>query len=224
MKYLSKRFTGNYGIFRFILLILLVLFGSVPAVLTIFENYGDNFSYLVAGGYLLVALIFYLIFFARRWENLSFTKTIIVALVGIGVMFLLSYLVDLAFGFKAETSQNQEAIENMLKVSFSPALIAYMVILGPLLEEFTFREYLPGLLRRLFKRRDQDIKDIISLLLANIVFTLMHTPTDLYSFLAYFSIGLVLVLVRFFTNSLKLSGLVHILWNLISVVILYFAI
>lgn len=223
MKYLSKRFTRNYAIFRFILLLLLILFGTTPAVMTIFGGYGKDVSYMVAGGYVLFALIFYLIFFNRRDENLSLRKTLIVVIIGIGAMFLLSYLVDLAFGFKAETSQNQEAIEMMLKVSFSPALIAYMVVLGPLIEEFTFREYLPGLLRRIFKRRDQDFKDIISLILANVVFTLMHTPTDLYSFLAYFSIGLVLVLIRHFTNSLKLSGLVHMLWNFLSVVLLYFA-
>ena len=42
MKYLSKRFTGKYGIFKFIFLTLLVLFGSVPASYSIFIRGADK--------------------------------------------------------------------------------------------------------------------------------------------------------------------------------------
>ncbi|MDU7143637.1 MAG: CPBP family intramembrane glutamic endopeptidase, partial [Anaerococcus vaginalis] len=128
------------------------------------------------------------------------------------------------FGENISNPQNQEAIESMLRRNFSPAILAHIVFLGPLVEEYTFREYLPGVFRNIFKRRDQDFKDFFALILANVCFSLAHLPTDIYSFLVYFSIGFVLVMVRFLTNNLKLSAFVHICWNLLSSVILYYAI
>lgn len=222
MKYLSKRFTRNYKIYRFILILLLSLLGSIPAVYSVYSDFNERGVYIIAGGYVLFALVFFILFYKKR-IGLSFTKTIFLIVGGLISMFILSFLIDFLLGSGVETSKNQETIEALLSKKFSLALVADMVLFAPIVEEFAFREYLPGLLRRLFKRRDQDIKDLVSLIIADVVFSLMHTPTDLYSFLVYFGIGLVLALVRYFSNSLRLSFLVHATWNFISVVILYFA-
>lgn len=224
MKYLSKRFTGKYGIFKFIFLLLLMFFGSIPASYSILIRGVDKtVLYIMTGAYILVALIFFLIFYRRFKFSGGFFYNLRIVLISLVGIYGLSFLLDLIFGSNLTNPQNQETIESMLKMNFSPALISYIVLLGPLVEEYTFREYLPGVFRKIFRRRDQDIKDILALILANIIFSLLHMPGDIYSFLVYFSIGLVLVLVRFFANNLKLSALVHILWNLISTVILYFA-
>ena len=224
MKYLSKRFTGKYGFFKFIFLLLLMFLGPVPASYSILIRGVDkSVLYIMTGAYLLVAFLFFLIFYRRFKFSGGFLHNLMVLVVSILAIYGLSFLLDLIFGSNLTNPQNQETIESMLRLNFSPALIAYIVFLGPLVEEYTFREYLPGVFRKIFKRRDQDVKDIIALIMANILFSLAHMPTDIYSFLVYFSIGFVLVLVRFFTNNLKLSGLVHIFWNLLSTLILYFA-
>ena len=224
MKYLSKRFTGRYGFFKFIFLLLLMFLGPVPASYSILIRGVDkSVLYIMTGAYLLVAFLFFLIFYRRFKFSGEFFQNLMVLVFSILAIYGLSFLLDLIFGSNLTNPQNQETIESMLRLNFSPALIAYIVFLGPLLEEYTFREYLPGVFRKIFKRRDQDVKDIIALIMANILFSLAHMPTDIYSFLVYFSIGFVLVLVRFFTNNLKLSGLVHIFWNLLSTLILYFA-
>ncbi|MBS5989447.1 CPBP family intramembrane glutamic endopeptidase [Anaerococcus hydrogenalis] len=223
MKYLSKRFTGKYGFFKFIFLLLLMFLGPVPASYSILIRGVDkSVLYIMTGVYLLVAFLFFLIFYRRFKFSGGFSKNLMVLVVSIFAIYGLSFLLDLIFGSNLTNPQNQETIESMLRLNFSPALIAYIVFLGPLVEEYTFREYLPGVFRKIFKRRDQDIKDIIALIMANVLFSLAHMPTDIYSFLVYFSIGFVLVLVRFFTNNLKLSALVHIFWNLLSTLILYF--
>lgn len=224
MKYLSKRFTGKYGFFKFIFLLLLMFLGPVPASYSILIRGVDkSVLYIMTGVYLLVAFLFFLIFYRRFKFSGGFSKNLMVLVVSIFAIYGLSFLLDLIFGSNLTNPQNQETIESMLRLNFSPALIAYIVFLGPLVEEYTFREYLPGVFRKIFKRRDQDIKDIIALIMANVLFSLAHMPTDIYSFLVYFSIGFVLVLVRFFTNNLKLSALVHIFWNLLSSILLYFA-
>lgn len=223
MKYLSKRFIGKYRIIGLILLILLILFGSTPAITSIMMGMSRDIVFIITVGYALFTLIFYLIFYRRHQNKMGVLNTLKVLVVGFVSILTLSYLLGLIFGSNASISQNQEAIENMLALNFSPALIAYMVLLAPAVEEYTFREYLPGIIRKIFKKTDQNLRDIISLILANIVFALMHIPTDLYSFLVYFSLGFVLVMVRYLTNSLRLSAYLHSLWNLTSVVILYFA-
>ena len=197
--------------------------GPVPASYSILIRGVDkSVLYIMTGVYLLVAFLFFLIFYRRFKFSGGFSKNLMVLVVSIFAIYGLSFLLDLIFGSNLTNPQNQETIESMLRLNFSPALIAYIVFLGPLVEEYTFREYLPGVFRKIFKRRDQDIKDIIALIMANVLFSLAHMPTDIYSFLVYFSIGFVLVLVRFFTNNLKLSALVHIFWNLLSTLILYF--
>lgn len=223
MRYLSKRFKGEYGILRLIFLFLLILFGSAPATISLVRpDIDTKYLYIIAGGYALFSLIFFLIFYRNDSMGRSFKDSLKIVFLSIISIYILSFLLDLIFKGKATTSQNQEAIESMLKVSFSPALVAHMVLLAPVVEEYTFREVLPGLFRKIFSRREEGLKDFLSLIFANIVFSLLHTPTDLYSFLTYFSIGFVLVMVRHFTNSLKLSALVHMTWNLLSVIILYF--
>jgi len=223
MRYLSKRFKGEYGILRLIFLLFIILFGSVPATISLVRpDIDQKYLYMIAGGYAVFSLVFFLIFYRNDSVGRSFKDSLKIVVLSIISIYVLSFALDFIFGPKASTSQNQEAIESMLKVSFSPALVAHMVLLAPVVEEYTFREVLPGLFRKIFSRRQDGIKDFLSLIFANIIFSLLHTPTDLYSFLTYFSIGFVLVMVRHFTNSLKLSALVHLVWNLLSVIILYF--
>ncbi|MFQ7348650.1 MAG: lysostaphin resistance A-like protein [Anaerococcus vaginalis] len=225
MKYLSKRFTGNYGIIKFIFLLLLTLFGALPASYSILIRGVDkSLLYIMTGAYLLAAFLFFLIFYRKFELSGGFFANLKVILISLVAIYALSFLIELAFGRNISNPQNQEAIESMLRRNFSPALLAHIVFLGPIVEEYTFREYLPGVFRNIFKRRDQDFKDFFALILGNVCFSLAHLPTDIYSFLVYFSIGFVLVMVRFLTNNLKMSAFVHICWNLLSSVILYYAI
>lgn len=176
MKYLSKRFTGNYGIIKFVFLLLLTLFGALPASYSILIRGVDkSLLYIITAAYLLVAFLFFLIFYRKFELSGGFFANLKLILISLVAIYILSFLIELAFGDNISNPQNQEAIESMLRRNFSPALLA-------------------------------------------------HLPTDIYSFLVYFSIGFVLVMVRFLTNNLKLSAFVHICWNLLSSVILYYAI
>lgn len=225
MKYLSKRFNGKYGFFKFLILLILIILGPVPASYSILIMGVDkSVLYIMTAAYVLVAFLFFLIFYRRFKFSGGFFENLRVVILALAGIYILSFLIEFAFGENITNPENQETIESMLRMNFSPALIAHIVLLGPIVEEYTFREYLPGVFRNIFKRRDQDIKDFLALIMANVLFSLAHMPTDIYSFLVYFSIGFVLVLVRFFTNNLKLSALVHIFWNLLSSLLLYFAI
>ncbi len=225
MKYLSKRFTGKYGIFKFIFLTLLVLFGSVPASYSIFIRGADkSVLYIITIAYLLAGLLFFLVFYREFKISGGFFYNFRIVLISIIGIYFLSFLLDLFFGQNMKNPENQEVIESMLRLNFSPALISHIVFFGPVVEEYTFREYLAGLFRKIFKGEDRDYKDFLALIMANILFSLAHMPTDIYSFLVYFSIGFVLVMVRFLTNNLKISAFVHIFWNFLSSLILYYAI
>lgn len=220
----SKRFRGRYTFFGLILLTLLILFETTPAAFTIVGTWDYKINFLITVGYIIFSLAFYQIFYRKQWSNKSLPEVLKVLIKGFISILILSFLLDLIFGSKVSVSKNQKIIEDMLQISFSPAFVMSIVLLAPIVEEYGFREYLPGILHRLFNKKNSRLMDFIFLLFSNVIFSLMHMPTDLYSFLSYFNIGLVLVWVRFTTNSLKMSAYLHSLWNFSSVVILYFLI
>ncbi|MDU7142461.1 MAG: CPBP family intramembrane glutamate endopeptidase, partial [Anaerococcus vaginalis] len=115
MKYLSKRFTGNYGIIKFIFLLLLTLFGALPASYSILIRGVDkSLLYIMTGSYLLAAFLFFLIFYRKFEFSGGFFANLKVILISLAAIYALSFLIELAFGENISNPQNQEAIESML--------------------------------------------------------------------------------------------------------------
>ena len=77
MRYLSKRFKGEYGILRLIFLFLLILFGSAPATISLVRpDIDTKYLYIIAGGYALFSLIFFLIFYRNDSMGRSFKDSL----------------------------------------------------------------------------------------------------------------------------------------------------
>ena len=218
----NKRFIGKYGLKRLLLLGILTIFGSFPATINyIFPEINDKIKYLVAVIYIIGAILIYKNLYKNFKLPKSFMENFLVVLTSIILIFIYNTIIDFVSGGFYDTPDNQAFIEQMLDVSFSINLLSYLVVFAPILEEYTFREFLPGLLRKIIRIKNSNRADLACLILANVLFALAHGPKNTYDFSTYFFLGLSLVIIRYKTNNLKLSAISHITWNFISVLILY---
>lgn len=112
---------------------------------------------------------------------------------------------------------NGEALIMMMDFNIVYTLIA-SVLIAPIAEEIIFR----GVIMNTIFAKTQ----WIGLLVSSVLFSLIHTPTNLYSFFNYFTISLLFGGVMMITKSLKWATAAHLVNNLISqilVVILMFS-
>ena len=86
--------------------------------------------------------------------------------------------------------------------------VLYTVIFAPIAEEIVFRGVI---LKTLFEK-----KPWIGLLVSSVLFAALHNITDAFSFINYFTIGLLFGGVYMITKDVKWSILAHIINNAIA--------
>lgn len=135
--------------------------------------------------------------------------TLIARTVGIGGTLLLN-----ATG--VTQTANDEAI-GQLFTGENPLLIILLIgIAAPIMEEIVFRG---GIVGYLFK----DLP-VVGIIVSSVLFGLMHSPTNIISFLIYGLIGLTCAIAYFKTRRLEVSIAIHFLNNILPALVLAFGI
>lgn len=117
--------------------------------------------------------------------------------------------------FGEQPVANADAILSMMEANLIYTLVA-SVIIAPVLEEVMFR----GVLMNTIFEKQQWIGYFVS----SFLFSLIHTPTNLYSFFNYFIIGLLFGGVMKLTKSLGWSMATHIVNNLLAQILVLISI
>ena len=99
----------------------------------------------------------------------------------------------------------------------NPLLIILLIgIAAPIMEEIVFRG---GIVGYLFK----DLP-VVGIIVSSVLFGLMHSPTNIISFLIYGLIGLTCAIAYFKTRRLEVSIAIHFLNNILPALVLAFGI
>lgn len=111
---------------------------------------------------------------------------------------------------------NDETI-GQLFTGENPLLIILIIgIAAPIMEEIVFRG---GIVGYLFK----DLP-VVGIIVSSVLFGLMHSPTNIISFLIYGLIGLTCAIAYFKTRRLEVSIAIHFLNNILPALVLAFGI
>lgn len=123
-----------------------------------------------------------------------FLGTILILIISL----ILSYLrIFLPFVTNTNTEGINERIDANILSVISP------ILLGPIIEEFIFRKWVPNVFQEILGRKK-------TIILSNIIFTILHL--DLY-FLPYLANGLIYSLYYEKTRDLKVPIIMHISYN-----------
>jgi len=201
------------GIWVLIFLIGLVL-SQLPLILSALLS-ARQFPLLQSGllvALLSVAILTVFIFSARKTEiatfKLSFFKAKDLA------RLVLSYLVIFAnnlFGaallrlMNESTTSNQSTINNLVQNSSLISSFFLLVLIAPICEEILCRGIIP---KKIFRGKEK-----LGYLVGAVVFTLLHTPTNLPSLLIYGGMSTVLTWTAYRTERLEMSILLHMIVN-----------
>ena len=84
-------------------------------------------------------------------------------------------------------------------------------MIGPIFEEGIFRVGIQAFFKPASK---------IGILVSSILFALVHTPTDIGSFIIYWGMGLALSWVYLRTGRFEAAVLTHFIWNVLGILML----
>jgi len=124
-------------------------------------------------------------------------------------VFILNILkmIPLMLIFDQQSTANAEGLLMLAEMNVI-YYILYTVIFAPIAEEIVFRGVI---LKTLFEK-----KPWIGLLVSSVLFAALHNITDAFSFINYFTIGLLFGGVYMITKDVKWSILAHIINNAIA--------
>lgn len=193
----------RYALIAFVIYLATSIFAIIPI--------GDLFFRLLIINLFNLLIYVYLnnkynlgIFFRRKLEQKSILYTIIFTLIS---TLVISFIIKI---FSVNLT-NQNIIEKLFLNSNILILILSLCIIGPIQEEILFRGYIFNSTKNRY----------IGLMLSSIIFSLMHSPTNLMAFIVYFILGSVFGIVYLVSGSIELSILAHILNNSISLIELF---
>lgn len=203
--------------------IVLISFGlsilqAIPVSVIMFN--GDNTISTIAS--LVVASVAAFIYYKNKFLFKNIKLDILYYITGFVVFSFVSMAtIGLIFNI-SESSENQKLIESLFAVSKVPIFIG-AVIVAPLVEEFIFRNLFFKWYFNLANKGNEitDMKKGIGLLIfTSIIFALLHETSVFSSFLIYATMGFGLGFVRFKSQKLEYSVIVHMIWNFITIIIM----
>lgn len=135
------------------------------------------------------------------------TRYIWLPLVFLGLFLLGQHLIPVS-------SSNQDELIKVIKQM--PLLMGlFTVFVAPIVEEFIFRGFLA---KYIFPKQDSYWKMIAYTLVSSTIFSLIHTPDSIPSFLVYFIMGVVYCSAYLARGDIRYAILLHILNNAIAYV------
>ncbi|WP_088810390.1 MULTISPECIES: CPBP family intramembrane glutamic endopeptidase [Listeria] len=103
---------------------------------------------------------------------------------------------------------NQTGLEGFLTNSSVLTMFTAIVILAPIAEETIFRGLIMGVILRKYPK--------IAVIVSSLLFTFLHIPTDILSFLIYFVMAFGLAFMYYKTRRLEACILLHFINNLVA--------
>lgn len=142
----------------------------------------------------------------KNWQK----KDLLIIVTALVATMAISYLGDL--GLKAnniESTANNQAIQQLTSGFSLPLLLLFAVIFAPIVEEIIFRA---GIMTYVF-----DSKPLLGLVASTLMFGLMHSPTNFFSWFIYGGMGFVLAFVYHKTKRLELVIIIHMIHNALAI-------
>ncbi|MCT3290945.1 CPBP family intramembrane metalloprotease [Lactiplantibacillus pentosus] len=127
------------------------------------------------------------------------------------VGLLVFLIVNVGIGLLIPITENQATIEGLLKRAPLPLWLLTMGIVGPIMEELTFR----GVLMDYFF---QPRAGWLAILVSGALFGLIHQTKTVYEWLVYAGMGWVLATAYWLTKSILVPIMIHMLNNCWSIV------
>ena len=199
---------GALGIYIAVILILQFTLGFILGMLG-YVGKVENFNTLLIFD-IIQLLVFALLFKIYEIKVFNFKaitkKNTLFTVVVFLVVTLLSYIYT--YLFKGIEIKNQITLEKLMQNSNIVVVFLSIVVLGPIFEELMFRVVVLNLFGRRWR--------LLGLLVSTLAFTLVHTPTNLPSFIIYFTMGFGLGLIYYLTDNIELAIFVHMANNFIA--------
>ena len=184
------------------------------------ESAINQTSYAWYGNVMQIAIILLMLYLLKRqgvnffkpskWTARQVMETIGLAL---GVVLVTTAVDEIIIRIQPQfETENQLAIMDLFKNSSLLTLFVMLVILAPIAEEIMMRGIFIGVI---FKE-----KPYLGLVVSSIIFSLLHVPTDVLSFITYAVPGLTLGFVYIRTNRLITPIIGHMLNNLLGFIML----
>jgi membrane protease YdiL (CAAX protease family) len=161
---------------------------------------------------LAIAAFFIWLFQKKSIVTLNFKTIPLVKLVKTtSLAMVLSIVCRIPAGLlmKGETSANQQALNELAKSI--PVILFFImsVIFAPIVEEYIFRGFIQGYALKNYPK--------IGFALSTLLFTLIHSPNNLGSFLLYSSMAIILCALYTRTKRLEYTISLHFFNNFIAV-------
>ncbi|WP_260209474.1 CPBP family intramembrane glutamic endopeptidase [Lactiplantibacillus pentosus] len=200
------------AIFKLVMIYLLIQLTDIPMTIVEFSrNRSGDFGFQT--GLFVAALIISLITVSAAWyiyrggrpiqrQQWSLKRHWLAILVGL-LVFL---IVNVGIGLLIPITENQATIEDLLKRAPLPLWLLTMGIVGPIMEELTFR----GVLMDYFF---QPRAGWLAILVSGALFGLIHQTKTVYEWLVYAGMGWVLATAYWLTKSIFVPIMIHILNN-----------
>ncbi|MDR0920867.1 MAG: CPBP family intramembrane metalloprotease [Lactobacillales bacterium] len=143
-----------------------------------------------------------------RFDYLN-KKTIGMIAMGYFACFFISMIGSTVMMIQGQTNTaNQGALDQLTKTVPTIVMLLLTVVCAPILEEIAFRG---GIIRLLFPN-----KQLIGGIVSAVCFGLIHSPTDIGSFIIYGGLGAVLATLFIKTKRIEVNISLHILWNAVA--------
>lgn len=135
-----------------------------------------------------------------------------VVLLGLVIIFCVGILGDFLLRLEGlETTSNQQSVEEIVQAIPKGLILIFAGVIEPIFEEGIFRVGIQAFFKPASK---------IGILVSSILFALVHTPTDIGSFVIYWGMGLALSWVYLRTGRFEAAVLTHFIWNVIGILML----
>ncbi|MEO1771926.1 CPBP family intramembrane glutamic endopeptidase [Candidatus Enterococcus ferrettii] len=211
-------------VLRIILWFLMMCVATLPTTVVMITGSIKGITGVIVGAVILLAMLALAVFVAAKsdiWtkNGRSFMGKAMKLGPSIGLaigagLFLRVWVVVLNMIIPINTA-NDQALQGLAGGQTSSILLFFsMVVMAPVLEELVFR----GFVFKFFFRENR----LFAYLLSSLLFTLIHVPTDLISFVTYGSLALVMGFVYYKTNRIEMSMLTHAINNLLPALVLAF--
>ncbi|MGR1494974.1 CPBP family intramembrane glutamic endopeptidase, partial [Streptococcus agalactiae] len=169
-------------------------------------------SILLIGLELLIIALF--LYYAKvkqiiRWKALLTRKALVTILLGwlsLRVPQIIGYLIMTMQGVK--DTANQTVIMELTKQLPLALMLIFAIIGAPIMEEIIFRYIIP---KELFAKHQK-----WGFVIGTLAFALIHSPSDIGSFIIYAGMGAILSFVYYKTEHLEYSIMIHFINNALA--------
>ena len=198
----------------------LLILDQIPLMMVSVVQFStENFWFRFVSGLVAVGLGAYFVYLFVAFEKekliiwtFRIKETLPVVLLGLVIIFCVGIFGDFLLRLEGlETTSNQQSVEEIVQSIPKGLILIFAGVIGPIFEEGIFRVGIQAFFKPASK---------IGILVSSILFALVHTPTDIGSFVIYWGMGLALSWVYLRTGRFEAAVLTHFIWNVLGILML----